>query len=219
MLRSLRRRSPVGWALLLIAAGAVSVLVAWMPWRLTEPRWESVTPIARFAVDGRLYGASWELPSGIRRHAAVYPMGVIEPGNRDAVTSDPIPWWMPRHAIRYPERVGMRLIYEAQANGWPFPCVRSVEGAARAGGRAHARAFHVNVRSPVRIDRVLPYGVVWWGMLANIAVYALAILVVLETWLALRRRRRVRRSRCPWCGYDLVGAPDCVCPECGVNAC
>lgn len=33
--------------------------------------------------------------------------------------------------------------------------------------------------------------------------------------LALRRRERRRRGRCPCCGYDKRGLPTLVCPECG----
>lgn len=219
MIRSLCRRSPVGWALLIIAAVALSVLVAWMPWRLTEPGALGRSPIVQFTVGDRLYGASWNRPWGIRRNAFIYPMGVRRDAPGDTpIATDPIPMWLPLGDIGHPDRAGVRVIYSAQANGWPFPCVYAVEGTSVAGGRTHGRALHVVLRSPVRCDRVLPYGVVWWGMLANVAIYALAILVVLEAWLAFRRRWRARRSHCPWCGYDLAGTSASVCPECGGRA-
>ena len=55
----------------------------------------------------------------------------------------------------------------------------------------------------------------------NAALYALASYLLLLTPLPLyragRRRFRVSRGLCPACAYDLKGAPNGPCPECGTH--
>ncbi|MBL0927216.1 MAG: hypothetical protein IBJ11_06125 [Phycisphaerales bacterium] len=60
---------------------------------------------------------------------------------------------------------------------------------------------------------VFPLEPIWGGLLANLAIYVAPIVVALETARALRRRRRVRRRRCPACAYPM--GPSRVCTECG----
>lgn len=62
---------------------------------------------------------------------------------------------------------------------------------------------------------ILPYGIIWSGLIINTLFYALMIPVI---FIGLRRARQsIRRHRglCPHCAYDLRGAEHETCPECG----
>jgi hypothetical protein len=61
----------------------------------------------------------------------------------------------------------------------------------------------------------LPYLPIWKGIAINTAIYALAWHTLLFSSRAFVRRRRRRAGRCARCGYDLVGVPRPLCPECG----
>lgn len=64
--------------------------------------------------------------------------------------------------------------------------------------------------------RGLPYLPIWPGLIANTAFWGGAWWCVLFVPGMVRRRNRVRRGRCPSCGYDLsAGQAGGVCPECG----
>jgi len=66
-------------------------------------------------------------------------------------------------------------------------------------------------------------GVRWWDLRVPSAWVALASCLLPVAWLlaawreAKRRRRRIVRSLCANCGYDLRGSTTGVCPECGTD--
>jgi len=63
----------------------------------------------------------------------------------------------------------------------------------------------------------LPTRPIWPGFLINTIFYALVLLPLYCTPFIARRHIRVKRGRCPQCGYDLRGELDAGCPECGWN--
>jgi hypothetical protein len=60
---------------------------------------------------------------------------------------------------------------------------------------------------------LLPLRPVWPGFAVNAAVYGAALWVLAVAVVGLRRFGRVRRRRCPACGYPIGEAA--VCTECG----
>ena len=60
---------------------------------------------------------------------------------------------------------------------------------------------------------VIPLGLHWPGMIANVLVYAVGLWLIGRCLGATRRAIRRRRGRCPACGYPLGVSP--VCTECG----
>lgn len=65
--------------------------------------------------------------------------------------------------------------------------------------------------------QVLPYGPMWSGLLANVAVWSAGWCVLLFGLSTMRSLVRRRRGRCPRCGYDLAHSPSDACPECGTK--
>jgi len=111
-----------------------------------------------------------------------------------------------------------------RACGWPWLSMRGgwdTDLDAPAGKR-HMPVAGVLVKAPADIGlggRVLPLHVLWSGFLGNTLAYAVASWLLL--WFlagrakATRRAFRVKRGRCPSCGYDLRGELEAGCPECG----
>ncbi len=63
--------------------------------------------------------------------------------------------------------------------------------------------------------RPVPIMPAWPGLLADAAVYAVVLGVLLAAVSHLRAWFRRRRARCSRCGYDRRHAGDGPCPECG----
>jgi hypothetical protein len=117
-------------------------------------------------------------------------------------------------AKRRPRRADATRVW----TGWPaFSMIGSRwtvydEGAAKAYYRARTRG----------IDSILrhapPIRPIWPGFALNTLFYALILWLLIPGPFVLRRHIRVKRGRCPKCGYDLRGAIPGAgggCPECG----
>lgn len=106
--------------------------------------------------------------------------------------------------------------------GWPFPCMYgewwsdSLDPLASSGClhavRMQAR-MEPGTRWALRLERIIPTGILWTGLAADSAFYALALWVVLIGPRSLRRLLRARRHQCPSCGYPIGTLPTCT--ECG----
>ena len=72
----------------------------------------------------------------------------------------------------------------------------------------------------LRFER-LPLRPEWPWFLVNTLFYAIILWLLIPGPFVVRRFIRVKRGRCPKCGYDLRGQPPEVgaagCPECGWN--
>ena len=64
-------------------------------------------------------------------------------------------------------------------------------------------------------QRALPLIPVWPGFAVNTLLYAAALWLLCAIPLHVRRRVRMKRGRCPACGYELRGSASDVCSECG----
>jgi hypothetical protein len=64
-------------------------------------------------------------------------------------------------------------------------------------------------------QELLPMRPIWPGFAINTVFYAAVLWVLFAAPFALRKWRRIKRGRCPKCGYDLRGSETRTCPECG----
>ncbi len=62
-------------------------------------------------------------------------------------------------------------------------------------------------------DRLIPYGILWPGLLAIMLLYGLAWWLLWRGPARLHRHLRARAGRCLGCGYALHGLPADQCSE------
>lgn len=100
-----------------------------------------------------------------------------------------------------------------RAAGWPLPMLRARVECPTLGPDGYGEVFAIDgIWLTVGPDsRVLPFGVVWSGVLVNGVVWSLLAASPLAIrWL--RRRWRLSSGRCPRCAYPLLSGR---CSECG----
>jgi hypothetical protein len=64
---------------------------------------------------------------------------------------------------------------------------------------------------------VFPQSIIWPGFVIDTLFYAAIWFGVFFGFASAKRAIRRASGRCPMCGYDLRGALDAGCPECGWN--
>lgn len=130
----------------------------------------------------------------------------------------PGPTELPEFDFEGKNELGSIEIVEA---GWPFRALRAERRLALAAFDPRDEPWGGSiVLSPGSVflpfsARVLPTVPLWPGLLGNVAITSAAFALAFTLPSAWRRRRRIARSRCPACNYDLRGTPGTRCPECG----
>ena len=81
-------------------------------------------------------------------------------------------------------------------------------------GVFNRRAGIVRVANPDSRIRGMPYLPIWPGFAINTIFYAGILWLLVAAPFKLRRFIRMKRQRCPGCGYPVGTSP--VCTECGV---
>ena len=89
-------------------------------------------------------------------------------------------------------------------HGWPFHSLTS---------EVPTHGGYVVITAIAFGDEVLPMWPLWFGFVIDTLIYATVFWFLLRGPLVLRRLLRVRRHRCPDCGYPLGASP--MCTECG----
>lgn len=117
-----------------------------------------------------------------------------------------------------PEAVRVDL----ESAGWPFSCLMRAQEISL--GRRYTSQWtnHWSIKveqdlieSTTTLPLQLPVRPIWSGLAANTLCYAAAWAVPIFSQRLVFGWVRRRQGRCPGCGYELHGAFETGCPECG----
>ncbi len=118
--------------------------------------------------------------------------------------------WPPDEAKFFSNPVNERVVAVICA-GWP---VLSLQGERHfEPGPVTYRFAWLAQESLVGEWRFIPLRPIWPGFVANTVLYGALLWLAIPGLLVLRRLVRVRRGRCPGCGYPC--SESAVCSECG----
>lgn len=115
-----------------------------------------------------------------------------------------------------------------EERGWPFRAftcrILAPMGATEAAvytveGGVWAEGEDIVPSGAIQELRVIPTTPIWSGIIANTAVFTVALYLLSFMPGVVFRRFRVKRGHCPRCRYDLrdTGGESAGCPECGWN--
>ena len=175
----------------------------------------------------------WRAPYGTDVQIAL--LGRIpEDGQSPAPERGSLPLWTqaratwPARPAACDEAAARGHMWMEVASGWPLPCFSSAYMASMGNGSAIPGTVQGGVAItkyqlppppppppfPLQHPAVLPLRPWAPGLAVDALFYALVFAAIRFTIRRLRTRFRVRRGRCPACGYDLRASPE-QCPECG----
>ena len=210
---------------MLSAGAAINVLVAWTLAISVDVFKEEQRKSIASGPEGRLT---------VRRYSRLGGVFVVcrrQHGARDASLSGDVhpsellPYWsgfsVPAEEFRSDPQ--MSWWSTADARGWPLLTLWSEPlGGAVSGGKPEHRPSQGGIVTPLPCwqptwayppPRILPLRPIWSGFLANTAGYSLLCFTLIRGPQVLRRRLRLKRGWCPFCGYPIGGSPECT--ECG----
>jgi hypothetical protein len=215
-------------ALFLLCGAIVSVAVAWACalWSVSKTLFEPTVIVTPDAWPTYLESCDWPPPRQAVR------LGGIGPGASTTIVSGHSRYKTPTGERRYPRPPYVRL--SIHQFGWPMRAAEwhshDVSGVPRRveatmhEAAAHAAGLRTGIEHPSFIPvgksyepRRLPVLPTWPGFAVDTLLYALILWLLISGPFALRRLIRIKRGRCPKCGYDLRHALSGGCPECGWN--
>jgi len=179
-----------------LAAGAiVNLAVAWGIAARAEIRWNPVGPGPSLSGSG----------PGWSRDVEFEILESLPHAETGARVNDSFAAGWPARAIGWRE---IQVLDRTRRQLVPEPTwliVRGVEAPAP----ARAQLFSAS-------EGRLPVLPLFPGFLLNTLFYTAALALPLG-FIAIRRRLRIARNRCPACGYDFAGLAGAMCPECGAE--
>ncbi len=104
-----------------------------------------------------------------------------------------------------------------RANGWPILALHGEITTTNALTVTDSSAAVVIEGNPWYRSRILSLRPIWPGFLIDTLFYTAIWFGVFLGFTSAKRYIRAKRGRCPRCGYDLRGALDHGCSECGWN--
>jgi hypothetical protein len=174
--------------------------------------------------DALAHGSTWKVP-GLTRIWVRAGSSFSWPRDATLSVEEDGPGWLGEASFALAEEC---FIYRA---GWPLCSLAGAEHRPpRPDLAGDAQTRLVGLWKPRRriVDwwrsdaAGLPVRPIWPGLVVNTLFYAAILWLLIAGPFMLRRVIRLKRGRCPRCGYDLRGSPPEVgagggCPECGWN--
>lgn len=221
--------SPRHWRRWLLIVGMIAIALAaaanvGVAWQLaSHPPPQAGIVQSQWSHDA---GAAWlyqeRRDSGRARIDAVSVSAWANTARHPMPATRPPAWSIAAQPPRIDGPPGQRITDEAF--GWPSLSMRCTletgpnQMMRPSSGIISSRPHPYDPYRPI----VLPVQPIWPGLAVNTAAYAIVLwpavmlcVFAARRLLTLKRRRRVRRGRCPQCGYDLKATFDQGCSECG----
>ena len=178
------------------------------PWQGTRLPWRAPSDVSCGVSNSHLALSDWYIVRSVRTQDSNIPLG----------TPAQVPSW-----VAFPPAAESHIYQiDTAATGWPLRAFASeswiyTDPALNSGTRSHEVLRHNFVLYSGSSGRIiLPLRPIWPGLLADIAIYALAAFLLALAFTSIRGGSRRRRGHCPRCNYDLRATPSgSPCPECG----